>query len=516
MKLKLNIILNKPAKFHIFLCFIFAALFPVEYLHTNSSGNESGLVSKANSYGIISITNWADDRNSAFSFSFDDGFISQYENARVIFNQFDFRGTFYILPPFLTDSLPGIWRYGTWQMFEEMSYEGHELGSHTLNHDSLTQLPVGDTLTPGTVHYEMYHSRRMINERVTNQKCITFAYPYAMHNGLIDSIASIYYESARAVGIYPNPSEINGKDWYNLSSYTVEFSMPRNSPDDDLDELYAFIDWINNLITNEEWGIQLAHEVVPFSELNALIGEGSHHPISNEWLTSLGIWLDTKSSNKEIWIETIATITKYVKERESFYYNIISQNNDVIEIEVGDNLSDEIYDYPLTAYITVPPDWDFVLLEQGSRTDVLESFIMDTSTVVMGEVIPDGGIVTISKFDPNYIAENESEQPGDFMLFQNYPNPFNPSTTIKYTIYDFPAGSGTGQFTILKVYDILGNEVATLVNEESATGGAGTYEVEFSRDLIHQSDGGGLPSGVYFYQLRAGNFIETKKMMLLK
>jgi len=507
LNLKLNIILNKQGKFFIFLCFILAALFPVENLHSNSSGNESGSVSKSSSYGIISITNWADDRNSAFSFSFDDGFISQYENVRVIFNQFDFRGTFYILPPFLTDSLPGIWRYGTWPMFEEMSYEGHELGSHTLNHDSLTQIPVGDTLTPGTVHYEMYHARRMINERITDKKCITFAYPYAVHNGLVDSIASIYYESARAVGDFPNPSEINGNDWYNLSAYQVEFSMPRNSPDDDLDELYAFIDWIDSSITNGEWGIHLAHEVVPFSELNALLGEGAYEPISNEWLTSLCTWLEAKSSNYEIWVETIATITKYLKERESFYFNIISQTNEEIEIEVGDNLIDEIYDYPLTAYITVPPEWDFVLLEQGSRTDVLESFIMDTSVVVMGEVIPDGGIVTISRFDPNYIA-NEDKQPDDFILFQNYPNPFNPTTSIQYSV-------SSRQFVSLKVYDVLGNEVATLVNEELT---AGSYTIQFNSEELSSgiSTNGGYASGVYIYILQSGNNIASKKMILLK
>ncbi len=189
-------------------------MFPVENLYSNSSGNEDGSVSKTGNYGNIIITTWADDRNAAFSFSFDDGFISQYENVRGILNQYDFNGTFYILPPFLTDTLPGIWRYGTWQMFEEMSNEGHELGSHTLNHDHTFSITVGDTLTPGTMHYEMYHSRKMINERIADYKCITFAYPYAVHNGLVDSLASIYYESARAIGDFPNPYEIIGKDWY--------------------------------------------------------------------------------------------------------------------------------------------------------------------------------------------------------------------------------------------------------------------------------------------------------------
>jgi hypothetical protein len=98
----------------------------------------------------------------------------------------------------------------------------------------------------------------------------------------------------------------------------------------------------------------------------------------------------------------------------------------------------------------------------------------------------------------------------DFSLAQNYPNPFNPSTSIQYTV-------GSRQLVTLKVFDVLGNEIATLVNEQKP---AGTYEVKFSSDLIHQSAGGGngskLTSGVYFYQLRAGKFSETKKMLVIK
>jgi hypothetical protein len=89
----------------------------------------------------------------------------------------------------------------------------------------------------------------------------------------------------------------------------------------------------------------------------------------------------------------------------------------------------------------------------------------------------------------------------DFALMQNYPNPFNPSTVIKYQVAE-------GSHTTLKVYDVLGREVTTLVNEEQT---AGEYEVEFliSKDLS-------LSSGFYFYQLRAGNFIQTRKMIYLK
>ncbi|NNL22488.1 MAG: T9SS type A sorting domain-containing protein [Ignavibacteriaceae bacterium] len=96
-------------------------------------------------------------------------------------------------------------------------------------------------------------------------------------------------------------------------------------------------------------------------------------------------------------------------------------------------------------------------------------------------------------------VENEGISIADnFVLEQNYPNPFNPTTTIEYTI-------SNSQFVSLKVYDVLGNEITTLVNEVKSTG---TYEVTFKAD--------GLPSGTYFYQLKAGPFSETKKMILIK
>jgi hypothetical protein len=103
----------------------------------------------------------------------------------------------------------------------------------------------------------------------------------------------------------------------------------------------------------------------------------------------------------------------------------------------------------------------------------------------------------ITSVDPplNYYPEY-------FSLFQNYPNPFNPSTVISYQL---PVSSDVK----LKVYDVLGNEIATLVDEYKP---AGSYQVEFSvssgiRDLT---------SGIYFYRLKAGEFIQTKKMILIK
>jgi PKD repeat protein len=100
--------------------------------------------------------------------------------------------------------------------------------------------------------------------------------------------------------------------------------------------------------------------------------------------------------------------------------------------------------------------------------------------------------------DQAVYVENDLEYPYEFQLFQNYPNPFNPSTRIKYTL-------SSKQFVTLKVYDVLGNEVATLVDDEVPSG---NYEIDFNSD--------GLSSGIYFYKLTAGNFVQIRKMILLK
>jgi hypothetical protein len=99
--------------------------------------------------------------------------------------------------------------------------------------------------------------------------------------------------------------------------------------------------------------------------------------------------------------------------------------------------------------------------------------------------------VTGVEHKPNTNSEN-------YELYQNYPNPFNPTTTIRFTI---PHRSNV----TLKVYDMLGKEIATLVDEEK---NPGSYEVKF--------DASNLPSGVYFYKIKAGEFTQTKKMILMK
>lgn len=111
----------------------------------------------------------------------------------------------------------------------------------------------------------------------------------------------------------------------------------------------------------------------------------------------------------------------------------------------------------------------------------------------------DDGMISGAVWIPGITeVDYENKLPESFNISQNYPNPFNPVTTIRYSI---PKNS---QVT-LKVYDILGSEVATLVNEEKPIG---SYKIEFDASIYS--------SGIYFYRLQSGRFVETKKMILIK
>ncbi|MGB5848520.1 MAG: T9SS type A sorting domain-containing protein [Ignavibacteriaceae bacterium] len=150
-----------------------------------------------------------------------------------------------------------------------------------------------------------------------------------------------------------------------------------------------------------------------------------------------------------------------------------------------------------------PGQWDHYVVNGGSVM-----FIDDTLYMWYGSQGGSGynylwqiGLAT-SPFVPVAVYDY-STPPTEFALEQNYPNPFNPSTKIKYSV---PQAS---QVTI-KVFDVLGNEIETLINEEKPVG---SYEVDFNS---HSGEVRNLPSGVYFYQLKVGDFISTKKMLLLK
>ena len=153
---------------------------------------------------------------------------------------------------------------------------------------------------------------------------------------------------------------------------------------------------------------------------------------------------------------------------------------------------EQSFPFNLPPYAQVPIDVKFKPVEDGFFADILHIQSFGESKGVAQTMMVSGRTDTIfSNLEDDYVAK-------EFTFEQNYPNPFNQTTKIEFRIADFG-------FVSLKIYDVLGNEVAILVNEEKEPG---VYEIEF--------DGSKLSSGVYLYRLTAGEFSDVKKLVLLK
>jgi hypothetical protein len=222
---------------------------------------------------------------------------------------------------------------------------------------------------------------------------------------------------------------------------------------------------------------------------------------------NVGVWYD--GSNWTIFNEDYSAMAA----GKDFNVLIINDNKSFIhEVDSSNNASNPVYSYfdnPLTnnnpdANILVTP-----ILQNSGYFDHVQGVWYDSTAkkwVLYNEDLTDYNLgVKYNVYVANSLGlptsveeENNSATINNFELQQNYPNPFNPTTQIRFTLAE------QSQVT-LKVYNVLGKEIATLVNDIK---GAGVHEVSF--------DGSGLASGVYFYTLQTGKFTQTRKMILIK
>lgn len=185
------------------------------------------------------------------------------------------------------------------------------------------------------------------------------------------------------------------------------------------------------------------------------------------------------------------------------WHLISTTNNACVDIEMLNSSTGYISCGRGKVLKTIDGGMNWLLINLPTNGELRSIFAIDTNQCW---VTGDYGLI-MSTVGQGIITGINNQNAGtirlDFSLFQNYPNPFNPQTKIKF---DIPSNvKGQTSNVKLVIYDLLGREVTTLVNEELKPG---TYEADW--------DGSNYSSGVYFYKLTAGNFIETKKMVLMK
>ncbi|MFZ1288943.1 MAG: cellulase family glycosylhydrolase [Melioribacteraceae bacterium] len=200
------------------------------------------------------------------------------------------------------------------------------------------------------------------------------------------------------------------------------------------------------------------------------------------------------------WIETGEWLKYTVNVIEDGYYTLSIRSS---ANESGGKILFAVDGANLTEFIDIP-------LTNGWRnwkTTILNDYFLTKGQHdIMLKFYFSGYNFNYFEFTQTTVGMNEENKlPEEFQLFQNYPNPFNPDTTIKYSIPQYSVGDENFHSLKLSVFDILGNQVKTLVNKDQQPG---IYEITFEANE--------LPSGIYYYELCCGSFNQTKKMLLVK
>ncbi len=379
------------------------------------------------------VQKWHNGQQAALSLTYDDGTKSHYTALRPILNKYNLKGTFYLNTSLLSDHAIENAFSGSWEEFRIMADEGHEMGSHGVNHPNLTTLPSGDSLTENTIAYELWESKKVIEEKIGNgYHCLTHAYPFCTNNAVVREVVARYYESARTCGSISNSSSPN---YLALNSSGYDWPAVRNSFFDDFKLLNSFFKTVeSSIIRQGNWGILLTHEVIPFIEVKA---SGTWEPTSCEWMFEASKWLDKKANEGKLWIGTVADVTRYARERDAFYYNILSEKEDTITYYVGDSLDNSDFNFPLSVDIGVPSTWKMVQLIQKNNVQGYYS-TEDANPVIKAQIFPFEDTISLLKLPDNQLLiENAmlTESGDEILLKFNSPVILSDTTTTGMNVF---------------------------------------------------------------------------------
>lgn len=412
------------------------------------------------------IGTWQGFRSAAISYTFDDNCPNQLAIAVPMFDRFGYR-----LTMFTVTGQDWAWK-ADWSGLQKAASEGHEIASHTVTHPNFS------TLSDSLQKIELKFSQDTINAHISGQRCITIAYPYCATGN--SAMVADYYVAARGCSgqiVAGTPA-----DFMNISSFVCG--------NQGLNTAVAMEAEASRAVSTNGWCVYLMHGINGTEP-------GAYSPISQDTILAT---LEYMSANPgKFWVAPFGTVARYIKERNSTRVSEISADDDSIVVRVTDPLDSSYFDVPVTIRRPLPQGWDSVSVMQNGDTVSSSVVNIDSVRYAMFDAVPDGGDLTIlNKTGTDVGVRDDVRTPAKFALFQNYPNPFNPATEITYRLSE--AGGVT-----LSVYDILGREVANLVNGAQ---NPGYHSVTFSAS--------GLPSGVYFYRIESGHSSGSLRMLLLK
>jgi len=394
---------------------------------------------------------WYGFKQAAVSYTFDDNTPNQFAIALPMFNEFDFNMTLFIV----TDS---NWEYAAdWDILEQAAAQGHEIASHTVTHTSLKGM--GDELQD----IELKDSQETIEAHISNPKCITIAYPFC--DVPKRSIFEKYYIAGRICSGSIIPS--TPRDFMNISS--IICGEERN-----FNNVSNFISRAESAVKSNGWCVYLLH---------GIDDDGGWSPVLSDTLRETLNYF--KVHPDSFWVETFGNVVRYIKERDALSVSELSVQDDHIQIQVTDTLDNTIFNVPVTLRRPFPEGWLSATAEQNGQSVETRIVEIDAIKYVQFDAVPDAGDVVLQKSNETTIHRLHGLMDSAPALLKHYPNPFNPTATIQYRLIH-------NAHVRLSVYNLLGQEIRVLVDEEQSPG---MYDALFN--------GADLASGIYFSKLFA-------------
>jgi peptidoglycan/xylan/chitin deacetylase (PgdA/CDA1 family) len=410
------------------------------------------------------VGTWQGFRTVALSFTFDDGSPNQFTKVIPMFNEFNFKLTLF------TITSPSWSWPANWTTLQNVANQGHEIASHTISHPYLNQIDSSQQRT------EFKDSHDYINSHISGQRCVTIAYPYCI-NGT-NTICDDYYIAARTCSGAIEPSTPG--DFMSISSIICGTEGPMKTKKN-------FVDNFNTAVNSKGWCVYLLH---------GIDGDGGWSSLPSDTLRATLVYLN--ANQDKFWVSSFSNVARYIRERNAVSVTELSNQDSSITLQVTDTLIDSVFNYPISLRRPLPEGWPSAEVTQNGHSRYTRIVEVNSIQYIQFDVVPDNGTVLITRSNLSGMQNHSGLMVPEPTLSQNYPNPFNPTTTIKFKI---PGAT----FTTLSMYDVLGKEVAVLLEENLA---AGEHTV--------QLNAANMASGIYFYRLRGEEFLLQRKMLLLR
>ena len=390
------------------------------------------------------ITKWRNNRAGAVSVTFDDGYLSQPTIGKDLLSTRNLKGTFFLITDWLN------WSEVTWELWQSVAAEGHEIGSHSVSHPYLTGLPELQ------LRQELSQSQAVINLHIPSQFCLSFAYPYGDSNDLVRAVTSEYYIAGRDVGGWPEGlnfypgGRYSSINFYDIKSITLDGRT-----------LGQIENIVGSTIQNNAWFVCIIHDLNNSEKIQLL----------SQFLDGLLV--------KDVWVDSFGTIVRYMRERLSSTFAVLSENDSEITLSLSHSLDNSIYNIPLTIRSAVPYSWSEVLITQGSSEYIVEPKIENGEQVVYYDAIPNGGMISL-------LPKNLSSSP----RISRSPSSLSASTIVgsnapTQTFSVWNSGGGTLSYSISVDQSWLscspvsgtstGEQDAITVNYSTASLSLGTY-----------------------------------------